>query len=1039
MALAARTVHAPCAAGIDESTRPELLEPGASALVLENVRADRRGGYTKRLGYDYLELGRLDGSSRSAGRKLFTLGERTCVVDGTQLDVYSEQVGAWVNAGRVSECSVRLTELASTTGGAVGGALETQNTEVGSQPYVADIAYCNGVYVVAQSDGNNSVASVIDQNGVTIRSPELIGSSGVQVYSIALGTYGTTVVYVQSRVGGLIQAWTLDCSSSSGLNTGWVSRGNVAADRGATYPLAVASLSDRIAVAYANNSAGTNRLTITTFTTTVQQTATVNTSSVTPLDVALDWGASSDTLWCIWSDAAAFTGATNVRCVALQGTNLPTVQGTVASVQSFASASNGLIGSGTFNVTADPSSQTARFYVSTFGTGSNLTTFCRDIVISAGACAGSGTEVTTHGQMLLASKPTRYGGRIYALVLQYDDLSTTTFCDVTTGGTLRPVGVFEPSLVASVLRFDTPTNIALVYRRSLVARDSTLAGAVTLIRNTSRAATLVTLDFADRSRWQAVEHAGSAYMTGGVTMKFDGSRFREAGFIQKPVCVRGASVAGAVTLTNGGARHVAVFETADGDGNWIAGSVSNPTTSTGNVAGQQFPLTTRPCTLTARASSSSSDAERIAFYRSSDGGSIYYYVGAVANSTSSATIAFNDNVPEATLVTRPRLQSTGILPGTLGGQQDRRAPPGFSCLVAYNDMLVGAAGSTLWYSSQSIVGEGIWWNPIFRLDMVDGNDVTALAAQDGTLFVFKRRSIFAVAGEPPADNGSSGGLGTPRRLAVDVGCVDPRSVVVTALGIFFQSERGLELLTRAQSVEWIGEPVQTTLASYSVITSAVLDSAHALVRFTCAASETDNVVSNTGVHLVYDLTLKTWVSIDKVTNNNNASRAAQSASMVYLGGSWRYAYLDKDGRVSYEELASSATAHLDHRGAYWVAMRWEVPSFRLGLQQEQRAWNATLLFERHSDSVLSVETAYDYASTYDTPRVWTSAELTTAARQIEIRPKPRGQAVRFRFTDSAPVTLGTGKGCTWIGLSVDIAPKQGSTRGTPRLDPTVRK
>ena len=109
------------------------------------------------------------------------------------------------------------------------------------------------------------------------------------------------------------------------------------------------------------------------------------------------------------------------------------------------------------------------------------------------------------------------------------------------------------------------------------------------------------------------------------------------------------------------------------------------------------------------------------------------------------------------------------------------------------------------------------------------------------------------------------------------------------------------------------------------------------------------------------------------------------------------------------------------------------------MQQEQRLWSGTLLFQRNTAAGLKLEVAYDYAAySAANDKTWTEAN-TSGQRQLEFRPKSRGGAMKFRISETAPATLGTGQGFTFIGLSVDIAPKQGSTRGTPRLDPALRK
>jgi len=63
-------------------------------------------------------------------------------------------------------------------------------------------------------------------------------------------------------------------------------------------------------------------------------------------------------------------------------------------------------------------------------------------------------------------------------------------------------------------------------------------------------------------------------------------------------------------------------------------------------------------------------------------------------------------------------------------------------------------------------------------------------------------------------------------------------------------------------------------------------------------------------------------------------------------------------------------------------------------------------------------------------------------RQVSFRPKPQTTAVQLRVRDVvAPggETPDGGPGLTFIGISADIAAKQGPTRGTTRLNTDLRR
>lgn len=1000
------------ASGIDESQQTEVLDPSAGFTRLENVRQDKRGAISKRPGYDYLETSRLDATYRTAGRKLFSHRDQLCTVDGTYLDVYGETVGASIVRDMVPEtaCSQLPIPSANTAGA----------------PYA--IGYVNGYLVLGwvhlgSGPAWNAYVGVVDADtGATVLPPTPVLSSSGNI-DLAVSTFGTTaMVFVGDAALATVAGRYLDTSSSAGLDAGWVSLG---ASIGTDFSggLVADSFADRAVLAYATTSAGTDRcITKTVDTTGVITLASHNTSSVTPgtTGVAIAVSPDQTAVWTAWDQgstvyARSLDTSLNSAGMASKG-DILTVSGTVLNL--FLALSSATEGAVVAN--GNDGAEAAR------------------IGKVAGSADATGVE-SLWASTWVVGKPFYRGGYFYG-PFSGPSLDSLTYCEWSPGsGTaptdvrlyLRPVA--QPivrGLFASLSCRQVATSGSKVWHPYLAASSATV-----------QASGCTVLDFAATTRWQAIEHGGVTYLSGGLLSFFDGQRVREAGFCTVPKQPTTSQTGTGQTTTLGGWAYVATYSDVDSAGNLHISGVSRPSSATGNFANKSIAVTTSPLAISARGIRINDGSEttnlRCDLWRTEDGGSTYYWL-ATLTTTPSAAVTYTDNTADSILRTRSLLYGTGSLPATNGSSQDHRAPPGLSCITSYNGMLVGAAGSSVWSSSQSIAGEGLWFSPVWETPLDGVGEVTALAAQDGTLFVFGRRCIYAVAGEAPSDNAASGGLGVPRKLAADVGCIDPRSVVVTALGVFFQSERGLEFLSRGQSVEWIGEAVQATLASYPVVTSATLDSAHALARFTCAASETDNAVSDTGVHLVYDLTLRTWVSVDKVTNGNNASRAAQSASMVYLGGAWRFGWLDKDGRVLVEELPSSATLHLDLRGYYWITMRAETSWTKLGGIQGRHMLNRVLLLARKSTRAdLSFSAAYDYSETYQTPQVWLANDVDTLSTDIgrlqlehQLHNDSEGVSLRVLIEDATPTggTIGTGKGATWIALTFDGTPREGATQ-----------
>lgn len=981
------------ATGIDQSQRDEVLEPTAGFLTLENVRQTKRGGVGKRYGFTALTLSRLSGS-RSAGYKLFAAGDNIAVIDGHQLDIYSSTASAFITKDRVPECVATRVAL----------------PWPGFNPSFANCIYANGYYVVCASvtGGTSICLFVVDATTFAIvAGPQSYTGLTSLTDGPQLAAVGSTVAVFYGSAANTVSARTISLASSSSINTGWSSATSLFTDMGAGRGFDAHGLEDRFAVAYNNNSGGTNRLTVTTFNASLvqQETTTLSTASTNVAQTALA-GTNADTLWVGWCQG------TDVKVAGLTGNSLATVLASTLAVFSFATNAPKMIG-----ISAQGSG-VGRLIATEGDTG---ITKAQSFTTSGGAATASGSTQTWYNVQAF-SRPFRVDGRDYCSVFYSTDglntQGTHIVVDIEATAALRPVANVAPRLVTTTTDGATHQVASVSSTKKAVAHVVSRTGGLGI--GQGRAVELVVLDFGASNRWAASRHAGVSYLTGGVSTFFDGHRVRETNFLARPVAPTvGIGAAGSVTGTN--LRYIAVLERFDANGNCEMSAPSDPS-STVSPAAQQVTVTIPTLGITAQQDTSSSDTEnppRFAVYRSSDNGTLpYYRVGTVDNVTSAATVTYTDNTASVT--------SSAVLyrqPGQAGAAQPRSCPPGLHHLTSYNESLVGVGDDlvTLWQSGEWIIGEGVWFADAFQYPVAEGGSITALGAQDGTLYVFKRRSIFAVAGEVPSANGATGGLGTPRRLAVDVGCIDARSVVVTAMGIFFQSERGIELLTRGQSVEWIGEPIQDTVASYPVCTSATLDASQNLVLFELASSELSNQVSGTGRTAVYDLTLRTWVSTDRRKNQaGTADTPAQGGCIVWSGSAYRYAWLGTDGRVYVEDRST----YLDP-GSAWVTMRAETAWIKMaGIQGWQQIDRALLLAAKSTDHDVAVSFGFDYSASYATTRSFTRATINALAReQLEVVTgnDDRCQAMRVKIQDSTPTggTVGTGEGATWVALTFE--------------------
>lgn len=1005
--------------GFDESIESEILDPNRAFTLLQNGRQDLRGGYKKRLGFSSLGNSVIGAfgtaratTTRSAGDAMGVTGGRPYVIDGStgELAVYDEDAGVWFSLGRVPEAAVSVHTSSSAWSG---------NTRAN----VVDMVVCNGVRAVAMITFDPATAKydvrvgLETLDGQMLRAHESIGHTAATAFpSIALGAFGTTIlaVFGDTSSATLTLVKTSAASISAAATTGWTTVGSAATNRitgGNVANLIVSqSLTDRVAIAYVT---GAGDVAVKTLNASGVVESTTHTPGVAPEGLLGLEGSIADTLWVAWNEGAA------VKVKGLTGNNLAVVKATAATVVTFDSAySTGII-INQLGIVSNPTTAGKACLIATDFSLKN--THIREFNTAAGAVTPLASDVKVFGAGV-ASRPFNFNQRRYCVFnpsgFVYANGTTAIvadFTDVATNGVLRPIANVSPSVAQQVAAH-------------VDVGASTVEFAVSAKRSAAAATPLiVNMDFAADDRWDATSNGASAILAGGVLSYVDNATVPEIGFLHTPNPPTITSTATAGTMT-GTFLYVQTYEQVDGNGDWNVSSVST-VTSSGAIAAKKVALEPWPLSLTNRQTRASDATVRVVLYRTnSTGAPPYYYLTDLTNDTS-AMGSYTDDTQD--ISANRLLMGTGNLPATNGAAQDRRAPPFINHVLEYNGMIVATSGADLYYSFQQVIGEGRAFNPIFVVTL-PFTTVTAIEAMDGTLFAFSDRRIASLAGEPPSDNGSSGGFGAPRQLAVDVGSIDGHTLVTEA-GIWFRSHRGIELLGRGGGVTWVGEGVARTLSSFPVVTRMVLDEKNSLVRISLAESTSGGRASGNGRTLVYDLTLQVWISRDDIHGSAD-HQPVQAACVLTIADEQRYAWLSTGGTVYYERLPTDSNAYLD--GSTWISKRATTPPFKQGGVQGNQQLNRVQVLERKAtDHDLAVSLSYNYESTFRTARTYTTAEinsLLSAGYPItQLRHDAHNdaecEAVAIDIQDATPSsgTVGSGEAGTWLALSLDITPKPG--------------
>ena len=392
-----------------------------------------------------------------------------------------------------------------------------------------------------------------------------------------------------------------------------------------------------------------------------------------------------------------------------------------------------------------------------------------------------------------------------------------------------------------------------------------------------------------------------------------------------------------------------------------------------------------------------------------------------------ANITYTDGASDTSIA-----QSTILY--TTGGVLDGVNPPAALCqCVHWNRLwIVDETGTTIWFTKQLTEGESPAFNEALTIYFPDGGDITALASMDDKLVIFKAGGISVVYGQGPADNGQGSDLTQPQSVASDTGCIDWRSVVLTPIGLFFQSPTGLYLLDRSLQVSWIGQSVVDTLFLYPTVQSTALIPTATQVRFVCSSPST-----GASIVIVYDYLAKQWttfrydhtsapisgMAFAETTTTNSAGALVPTAFTVATtsdGTLWR----EQDPALA--TLAQPVWEDTDTIGNYYfVPPVYKTAWFKLqGVQGLQRARRVQVMAETQDAAGLTVGLAVNYDPATVQSHTWTDYTLSNLdVPQVSMMPAGAyntQQALQVTVQDVGGPLATSGKGLRLVSIAVEL-------------------
>ncbi len=1016
--LASQTINFPFGVGLDEKIANQITDPSTNILFLKNLRINKSGSFHKRHGYT--ALSRLV----TAAVRLGQHNGAPIGFDGFNLNTYIAQTDAWSNMGSVSNAIATRQPVASAADMA---------------PYY-DIAYANGVYALMYAKNTsttdiNIFVSLIDAATGNVIVPHtllFVNVGGLPKFR-ALAVADTFVfLLVDGSTNSLIE-WTANSlAPASPVEVVGFLATDVETDVGGL-EIDFDVVSDgnaHFVIAYRSTAAPT-ALRTSRF---LVGSAAVTTSAVHVAPAAIvSIGVSSVITNVIWIGVNGPLSAGNST---VWGFAINPI--TMAVAVAFGSAVVMSSAQETQTITIVPRAGNTAMFVG----GIQKTPPGGTPASEVAWATVDGTSGTT--------AISNTGGRIFRFIISGKVFKNTDILlPVVSSNPLQPtgylirlgdalVGTFEPHIgyafpvatyIARVVDLNNITNwapstIQIAAGKYVVPYPQKQEFSATSID-------LVTLDFTQTNQWQNDTLGASMVFSAGTPGTFDGLTPTEVAFTESPIITANKTGSGG-TFEAGTYSYTFIYEWVSASGEVAQSApsdIAQVTTVTGNTG---VAITVTTLQLSYKISNSATSYStldhpvRIVGYRTTAGGTVYLRLPDATIElnnptllTNTSIVSFTDSTPDANLGALLYVQP--LTPGTALAHLN---PPSAACMVVHRNRLYLASddGITVYYSGQFIDGEQPWFSDQFTFQVPKGGPITAMESMDGVLYIFKRDFVFSVTGDGPADNRSGNDLSTPEEIDVEVGCIEPRSLVVAPSGIFYQAPQGLYMLTRSRTASYVGQNVETRLNEFSTIVSADISDKNGCIYWEIVSPINPD---GNGITVVYDYIHNQWM-LDYKTHSTGGAAAGAASSEVINGV---YYWITPGGLFSKENAG-----YLDYGN--WVTGEVDTSYFKLaGLQGFQRIRKIGVLVSRDATDTGSFGLEFDALRDYDdsTPFqsfAWSNTELdalSTPLPQIQLSPRiQKVESMQILMRDVPPLTGDiTGIGPIWLGLILEVGIKQG--------------
>lgn len=302
----------------------------------------------------------------------------------------------------------------------------------------------------------------------------------------------------------------------------------------------------------------------------------------------------------------------------------------------------------------------------------------------------------------------------------------------------------------------------------------------------------------------------------------------------------------------------------------------------------------------------------------------------------------------------------------------------------------------------SVLGR-VEFNRNLYVDIPDGSKPVAVASLDEQVVILTDKSIYLVTGNLP-NNAGGGANFYLQKVAFEDGCSNRYSVLQTRVGVFFESARGLNLLTRGYEVLFVGSAVEDSCSGGSAITGASYLASEDIYLFT----------TNTKVLVCHEAGGEfRWTEWVYEHDGDIVSSCTWGSYHVIL---------DDEGNLMYCDMADVTD----------VILSLTTPWLYFGdLEGFQRIRNICLLGRNDTVTPIgyaALQVGYDFSNSFSETAFYEyGTDISGAPMEIRFKPgRQKSSSFRLKFTEvsetSGQSTTVTAD-LTLSGISVEVGVK----------------